>query len=83
MLKFNAPFSGTQVGKEAEGEPQQAGNKFETKLNGHLSTALLGNENRSICRLKNEKPFSPTLGNIHVLRNHKSGEGGGSENVNF
>ena len=30
MLKFNAPFSGTQVGKEAEGEPQQAGNEFET-----------------------------------------------------
>jgi hypothetical protein len=29
VLKFNAPFSGTQVGKEAEGEPQQAGNKFE------------------------------------------------------
>ena len=36
MLKFNAPFSGTHVGKEAEGEPQHAGNKFETKLNGHL-----------------------------------------------
>ena len=51
MLKFNAPFSGTQVGKEAEGEPQQAGNKFETKLNGHLSTALLGNENRSVCKV--------------------------------
>ena len=29
MLKFNAPFSGTQVEKEAEGESQQAGNKFE------------------------------------------------------
>lgn len=36
MLKFNAPFSGTQVEKEAEGEPQQAGNELETKLNGHL-----------------------------------------------
>ena len=36
MLKFNAPFSGTQVEKEAEGEPQQAGKEFETKLNGHL-----------------------------------------------
>ena len=43
MLKFNAPFSGTQVGKEAEGEPQQAGNKFETKLNGHLrSYGIIG-----------------------------------------
>ena len=36
MLKFNAPFSGAQVGKEAEGEPQQAGNEFEAKLNGYL-----------------------------------------------
>ena len=32
MLKFNAPFSGTQVGKEAKGEPQQAGNEFENNL---------------------------------------------------
>ena len=59
MLKFNAPFSGTQVGKEAR-RRAIAGWKLIKKINKWAFTALLRNKNRSICGLKNEKPFSPT-----------------------